>query len=76
MSSCQYCKYWKQHQHATDETVTRYGDCWKYAPRPVVGMMNKSRLRDTNVQWPITTFNDVCGEFQRNFEIGEKSKNL
>jgi hypothetical protein len=38
-------------------------------------MMNKSRLRDTNVQWPITQFNDGCGEFERNWEIGEKSKN-
>ena len=55
MDSCQYCRFWKK--LSTDKKLTNYGECRRWAPRPVIASENSSW-----VEWPRTRNDEGCGE--------------
>lgn len=62
---CCDCMYWKEGQDH------RVGECHRYAPRPI---MEPKRAPD--VWWPMTTFNDGCGEALRRADIPAQLESL
>lgn len=50
---CPDCAYW------LEEPGEDFGECRRYAPRPVTGDVTK-----TVPYWPTTTSDEWCGEFR------------
>ena len=59
MSFCNDCRFYDEFYR--DETKLAHGWCRRYAPRPVIGPNPDNG--EVDVRWPITCFNDGCGEF-------------
>ena len=58
---CEDCRFWDEFYR--DDTNLALGFCRRYAPRPVIGP--DPQLGDRDVRWPITNFNDGCGEYEK-----------
>lgn len=64
--TCEECIYWESITGKSEKRVGgawRYqkGLCRRYAPKPIVQDHDDLYLKD-KIAWPITLFNDFCGE--------------
>lgn len=57
LETCTFCKFWSM-----DLSIST-GACRRYAPRPGAPFAGAS--------WPLTAFDDACGEWAANAEVRE-----
>jgi hypothetical protein len=57
---CEKCRYWRLFRD-------RSGECHRNAPLPYAFRPEENRLYE-GTQWPLTTSDQVCGEFDGKVE--------
>lgn len=59
MLKCETCRFWRYLRET--EPHVGIGECRRYAPRPIVV---EPRNKGAYPLWPLTMFDDACGEHQ------------
>jgi hypothetical protein len=67
---CQDCRFWVVQKEPAGIDFGRYGNCLRYAPRPILGLLEGSADAHWAL-WPQTLDSDFCGEFEAQKEAGE-----
>ena len=67
--NCGNCRFYKSISPATDEIV--YGDCLRYAPRPVLSDSFVAPPDDNVAWWPSVEIHQWCGDWEEGDDNGK-----
>jgi hypothetical protein len=59
--NCEACRFWRTLPDDDEET---FGQCRRSAPSPVYRKLEDIGAEPSYGQWPLTYYEDWCGEFE------------